>query len=95
MTESKEDDNVILPQPEDNVISSSFAENNHSKTSEKLDDIAALENKQFKSVADKQKGIKEELEGKNTQHEGCDNGKNYRALFKASVVIIDRLHLRK
>ena len=89
MAESKEDDNVILPQPEDNVISSSFAENKHSETSEKLDDITALENKQPKSVVDKQKGVKEELQGKNIQDEKCDYGKNYGTFLKASVVTID------
>ena len=89
MTESEEDDNVIVPQPEDNVITSSFAENNHSETSEKLDDIAALENKQPEHEADKQKKVQEELQGKNIQDEKCDYGKNYRTFLKASVVTID------
>ena len=88
MTESEEDDNVILPQLEKNVISSSFTEINCSKTSEKLDDDAGSENKQSKAVVDKQKGVEEELQEKTIQNEECYNGKNYRTFLKASVVRI-------
>ena len=89
MTETEEDNNVILPQPEDNVITLSSAENNHSKTSEKLDDIAALENKQLTLFVDKQKRVEKQLQEKSTKNEECDNGKNYRTLLKASIVKID------
>ena len=85
-TESEEDDKFILPQLEDIAISASFAENNHSETSEKLDDIAALENQQPKHVIDKQKGVEQELQEKNIQSEECDKGKNYGTFRKASIV---------
>ena len=86
MTESEEDDNVILAQPEDIALSSSFAENNDSETLEKLNDIAALENKQPKPVVDKQKGVEGELQEQNIKSEKCYNGKNYRTFPKASMV---------
>ena len=85
MIESK-DENVILSQPENNVISSSFPENNRCETSEKLYEIAALENKQPKAIVDTQKGVEEELQEKNFQNKECDNGKNYRTFLKASMV---------
>ena len=86
MTESGRDDNFIPPQLGDIVISGSFTENNHSETSEKLDDTTALDNKQPKPVVDKQKGIEVELQAKNIQNEECDHGENYRTFLKASMV---------
>ena len=79
MTESKEDDNTILPHFEDD-ITSSFTEGNDFEILDELDDIATSENKQSKPVIDKQKGVEEELQQKNIQHEECDDGKNYRKL---------------
>ena len=89
ITESKEDDDVVLPQPEDNVITSSFAESNNSETSEKLDEIAVLENEQPKPVVEKPKEVEEEYQEKNIQNEECDYGKNYRTFLKASMMSID------
>ena len=87
-TASKKVDNAIILQTEKSDITSNFAENNNrSKTSEKLDDIAASENKQPKPDVNKESGVEEELQGKNIPNQQYDEGKNFRTFLKTSVVL--------
>ncbi|XP_028413355.1 uncharacterized protein LOC114536227 [Dendronephthya gigantea] len=66
MTESKEDDNVMMSQIENRDVTSSFAQ--------KMDNIVSSENKQSQSAANKQKEVQEEFQEKGIQNEKYDDG---------------------
>ncbi|XP_028417224.1 uncharacterized protein LOC114541508 [Dendronephthya gigantea] len=74
MTESMENNNVIISQREESDISLTLAEKNRTGTSGKLDDTSARGNKQSKPVVNnEQKGIEVEHQGENIENEKCHN----------------------
>ncbi|XP_028395310.1 uncharacterized protein LOC114519384 [Dendronephthya gigantea] len=71
MNESKQDDNDndVMPQQDGAITKTRCLE-----SSGKPDHISTLENKESNDVNNEQKVAKEELQGRNTQNEECDNG---------------------
>ncbi|XP_028417232.1 uncharacterized protein LOC114541516 [Dendronephthya gigantea] len=89
MSESMENDNVIISQREESDQTLIMAEKNRTGISGKIDDISALGNKQSKRVVNEQKEIEVELQGENIENEKCHDGSDVKQEASGSANVCE------